>query len=170
MRFRQLDTITELVPGQRIVARRTLRAEEDYLRDHFPHFPVMPGVMMLEACYQAAMWMVQTGDNFSSPMVLMREAKQVKFGDFLAPGETLEIFAELVRDDDPLVMVKVAAKKGIKTTVAARLVLERSSEHISLRTSSAERVQTLARKQFYKFFGQSPAVLALPPDVATKAS
>ena len=76
MRFRQLDTITELDPGKRIVARRTLHAEEDYLRDHFPHFPVMPGVMMLEAAYQAAMWMVRTGDDFAHPLVLMREAKQ----------------------------------------------------------------------------------------------
>ena len=47
MKYRQLDRIVSLDPGQRIVAERTLRADEEYLKDHFPRFPVMPGVMML---------------------------------------------------------------------------------------------------------------------------
>ncbi|MFM8397602.1 MAG: 3-hydroxyacyl-ACP dehydratase FabZ family protein, partial [Pirellula sp.] len=51
VRYRQLDKIIELVPGERIVATRELRKDEDYLRDHFPLFPVMPGVMMLEALF-----------------------------------------------------------------------------------------------------------------------
>jgi 3-hydroxyacyl-[acyl-carrier-protein] dehydratase len=152
MRFRQIDTITELNPGQRIVARRTLRAEEDYLRDHFPHFPVMPGVMMLEACYQAAMWMVRTGENFAHPLVMMREVKQVKFGDFLAPGETLEIIAETVKDEGPLVTVKVIARKGERTTVSAKLVLERQLTHLDPRLRADEDISHLARRQFVALF------------------
>ncbi len=48
MRFRQLDKITLLVPGERIEAQLTLNGDQDYLRDHFPRFPVQPGVLMLE--------------------------------------------------------------------------------------------------------------------------
>src|SRR5690606_26329847 len=92
---------------------------------HFPHFPVMPGVMMLEATYQAAMWMVRTGEDFAHPLVLLREARSVKFADFLAPGETLEIVAETLREEGPRVTVKAQARKEGRTTVSARLILER---------------------------------------------
>lgn len=152
MRFRQIDSITDLEPGQRIVALRTLRAEEDYLRDHFPHFPVMPGVMMLEACYQAAMWMVRTGEDFAHPLVVMREAKQVKFGDFLSPGETLEITAEKIKDEDQLVTVKVAAKKGERTTVSARLILEKQKTHYDPRLDADSDISSLAKYQFKQLF------------------
>jgi len=50
MKYRQLDRITSLDPGKRLTAERTLHKDEEYLRDHFPCFPVMPGVMMLEPC------------------------------------------------------------------------------------------------------------------------
>ena len=79
MKYRQLDRILSLVPGKRIVAERTLRAEEEYLKDHFPRFPVMPGVMMLEALHQAAIWMIRVGDDFQHPIVLLREVRNVKF-------------------------------------------------------------------------------------------
>ena len=158
MRFRQLDVITELDPGRSIVARRTLRAEEDYLRDHFPHFPVMPGVMMLEACYQAAMWMVRTGENFTSPLVLLHEARGIKFADFLAPGETLEIRAEKIKEDETHIHVKVEATKEGKTSVSGRLVLEktatRSSEGASLDHEICERT----RQQFTDFFGPPESI------------
>ena len=99
MKYRQLDRITSLEPGKRLTAERTLRADEDYLKDHFPRFPVMPGVMMLEALHQAAVWMIRTGDQFQAPLVLLREARSVKFGDFLCPGETLEIAVETVKEE-----------------------------------------------------------------------
>lgn len=161
MRFRQLDSITELQPGRRIVARRTLRAEEDYLLDHFPHFPVMPGVMMLEATYQAAMWMVRTGEDFAHPLVMLREARSVKFADFLAPGETLEVIAETLREDGPLVTVKALARKGDRTTVSARLILERRNTGAEPRLELDHDIRSRVRKQFSELFGEVPITVPL---------
>lgn len=158
MRFRQLDVITELDPGRSIVARRTLRAEEDYLRDHFPHFPVMPGVMMLEACYQAAMWMVRTGENFASPLVLLHEARGIKFADFLAPGETLEIRAEKIKEDETHVHVKVEATKEGKTSVSGRLVLEKKSSQSSEGARLDHEISERTRQQFTDFFGPPESI------------
>ena len=151
MRYRQLDEIIELDPGNRIVARRTLRADEEYLADHFPRFPVMPGVMMLEALFQASMWMVRTGDDFSSPHVLLKEARTVKFGDFLSPGETLEITAQKFKEDGNLVTTKAQATKGDKVTVSARLILERSWSNDP--HSNDEDTCRFARQQFSEMFG-----------------
>jgi 3-hydroxyacyl-[acyl-carrier-protein] dehydratase len=153
MRFKQLDAIIELSPGQRIVATRTLRAEEDYLRDHFPNFPVMPGVMMLEACYQAAFWMVHTGDDFRSPLVLLKEARSVKFADFLSPGETLEVSAEKLKDDGTQVTAKVQASKNGRTSVAARLILERQRVPSPPQFDADRDVCRRVKKQFQQLFG-----------------
>ncbi|MCS7467775.1 beta-hydroxyacyl-ACP dehydratase [Stieleria sp. ICT_E10.1] len=153
MKYRQLDRIVSLDPGQRIVAERTLRADEEYLKDHFPRFPVMPGVMMLEALHQAAVWMIRTGDDFASPLVLLREVRNVKFGDFLSPDETLQVTAERVKEADGLITVKANAEKQGRVTVSARLILERSGSNEPPETGTDADIIRRAKKQFKELFG-----------------
>lgn len=125
MRFSQLDQITELVPGERITAVRRLRAEEDYLKDHFPRFPVMPGVLMLEAMFQAASWLVRQSEGFVHSMVVLKEARNVKYADFVEPGETLVVSAEMVKEEPQTVTLKTQGMVGDTLAVSARLVVER---------------------------------------------
>lgn len=153
MKYRQLDRIVSLEPGQRIVAERTLRPDEEYLNDHFPRFPVMPGVMMLEALHQAAIWMIRTGDDFQSPLVVLREARNVKFGDFLSPNETLQITAERIKEKDGLITVKATAEKQGRVTVAARLILERSGSNDPPEIGTDADVIRRSKKQFKELFG-----------------
>ena len=153
MKFCQIDKITLLEPGKRLVGERTLQADEECLLDHFPRFPVMPGVMMLEALHQAAIWMIRTGDDFKSPLVLLREVRSVKFGDFLAPGQTLQIVAEAMKEDGAFTTVKATATKDGKVTVSARLILERCSSGDPERIGTDEDVRTRSRRQFKKHFG-----------------
>lgn len=125
MRYKQVDAIVVLEPGQRIVARRTLHADEQYLLDHFPRFPVMPGVMMLEALFQAGMWLVRASDPERHPIVVLREVRGAKFADFLAPGQTLEIVAELQKLGSQRATVRASADKGDgKPCVSGRFELE----------------------------------------------
>ena len=156
MKYRQLDRIVALDPGQRLVAQRTLRSDEEYLRDHFPRFPVMPGVMMLEALHQAAVWMIRVGDDFESPLVLLREVRNVKFGDFLSPGETLQITAEKVKENEGLITVKAIAEKSGRVTVSARLILERSGSNEPPETDTDEDVRRRVKDQFQTLFGDVP--------------
>jgi len=168
MKYCQLDRITLLQPGKRIVAERTLRGEEEFLVDHFPNFPVMPGVMMLEALLQAAVWMIHTGDDFQSPLVILREARSVKFGDFLSPGETLQINAEVFKEEGPLTTVKASAQKDGRTTVSARLILERrGSGDPDLLGTDAD-VQARTRKQFIELFGEITTKESSVPTSVTK--
>lgn len=127
MRFRQLDKIIELVPGERIVAVRQVRADEDYLRDHFPFFPVMPGVLMVEALFQASCWLIRATENFENSLLILREAKNVKFADFMEPDQTLQITAEILKLENESVSIKATGVKGDTVAVSARLVIGKSN-------------------------------------------
>jgi 3-hydroxyacyl-[acyl-carrier-protein] dehydratase len=69
MRFTLLDRITDLEVGKRITASKSLSLAEEYLADHFPSAPVMPGVMMLEALVQASAWLVRVSEDFARALI-----------------------------------------------------------------------------------------------------
>ena len=123
MRYRQLDQIIELIPGKRIVATRQLHKDEDYLRDHFPLFPVMPGVMMLEALVQASMWLIHATDNFEHSMLTLDEVRNVKFADFMQPGQVLTVTVEWDKSDEHSVKVKATGMRDDVVAVNGRLVI-----------------------------------------------
>jgi 3-hydroxyacyl-[acyl-carrier-protein] dehydratase len=124
MRFCQLDQIILFEPGVRIEARRTLRADEDYLRDHFPRFAVMPGVLMLEALTQAAILLARASEGYQKGLVYLEAAKSVKFADFVQPGQVLQISAEIIKRDEDTTLVKVTGRKEESVAVSGRLVLK----------------------------------------------
>jgi 3-hydroxyacyl-[acyl-carrier-protein] dehydratase len=127
MRFSLIDRILELEPGKRIVAVKALSSAEEYLQDHFPKFPVMPGVMMLEALHQASAWLIRKTEDFAHSIVLLREAKNVKYSDFVEPGQVLTVTCEIIKEEGALVTLKAQGEVNGRPAVTARLVLERSN-------------------------------------------
>jgi 3-hydroxyacyl-[acyl-carrier-protein] dehydratase len=96
MRFVLLDRIVELHTGQSLVAVKNLTLSEEYLADHFPGFPVMPGVLMLEALTQAGAWLIRDLEDFAHSVVLLKQARTIKYGSFVEPGRQLQLRVELV--------------------------------------------------------------------------
>lgn len=125
MRFTLIDRVVDLEPGARIVAVKNLSLAEEYLADHFPGFPVMPGVLMLEAMTQAAAWLVRVTEDFAHSTVVLKEARNVKYGNFVEPGQTLTITAEILGQDEREVKIKAQGAVDGKQAVSARLVLDR---------------------------------------------
>ncbi len=125
MRFCLLDRILELEPGVRVTAAKRLRPDEDYLKDHFPRFPVMPGVLMLEAMYQASAWLVRQSEGFAHSVVLLKEARNIKYADFVTPGKELVVAAEIFKQDESLTTLKTQGTIDGNLAVNGRLVLER---------------------------------------------
>ena len=125
MRFSLIDRIDELELGARIAGVKTLSMAEEYLADHFPRFPVMPGVLMLEAMTQAGAWLVRASEDFAHSMVLLKGAKAVKYGQFVEPGQTLRVTAQILNETDRQTTLKAGGVVDGQTTVTARLVLER---------------------------------------------
>jgi len=125
MRFTLVDRIVELQPGSKIVATKNLSLAEEYLADHFPGFPVMPGVLMLEALTQASAWLMRATENFAHSTVVLREARNVKYANFVEPGQTLTVTSELMDQGPRTAKFKAQGMVGETLVVSARLELER---------------------------------------------
>jgi 3-hydroxyacyl-[acyl-carrier-protein] dehydratase len=92
---------TQALKGQapHLTAVKNLSLAEEYLSDHFPGFPVMPGVLMLEALTQAGAWLVRELEDFASSIIILKQAKTIKYGSFVEPGRQLELKVELASFD-----------------------------------------------------------------------
>ena len=97
MKFNLVDRITELLPARRICTVKSLSFAEEYLADHFPAFPVMPGVLMLECMVQSAAWLVRGSQDFAHSLILLADARNVAYKSFLRPGEVLNVQVECKR-------------------------------------------------------------------------
>jgi 3-hydroxyacyl-[acyl-carrier-protein] dehydratase len=129
MRFSLVDRILEVEAGRRIRAVKNLTLGEEYLADHFPTFPVMPGVLMLETLVEAAAWLVRVSDDFAHSVIVLREAKNVKYGNLMEPGRSLIVTAELLEPLAPgakgLATFKAKGEVDGTATVSARITLAR---------------------------------------------
>lgn len=96
MRFVLIDRILDVQPGRGLVAVKNLSLAEEYLADHFPGFPVMPGVLMLEALTQAGAWLVRDMEDFAHSVIVLKRAKTIKYGSFVEPGRQLTMHVELI--------------------------------------------------------------------------
>jgi len=123
MRFSLIDRIVELEPCVHITAMKTLTMTEEYLADHFPHFPVMPGVLMLETLTQAGAWLVRASEDFAHTIVVLKQANNVKYAQFVEPGQTLSVTAEILKFDDGEVKLKAYGTVGGRIILSARLAL-----------------------------------------------
>lgn len=96
MRFVLIDRVLEVKTGQSLVAAKNLSLAEEYLADHFPGFPVMPGVLMLEALTQAGAWLIRDMEDFAHSIILLKQARTIKYGSFVEPGRQLQLRVELI--------------------------------------------------------------------------
>ncbi len=94
LRFVLIDRIKEVQPGRLIRTEKKLSMAEEYLSDHFPGFPVMPGVLILESMIQSSAWLWRISDDFSLSMIVLKQAKAVRYKGFVSPGQTLSIESE----------------------------------------------------------------------------
>ena len=125
MRFWLLDKIRSFSPDVELSAVKNVTLAEEYLGDHFPEFPVLPGVFMLEAATQAGAWLLRLSENFAHSVISLKEAKNIKYADFVAPGQSLEVTVSMLKKDDRLATFKVDGRIGDRPTLSGRIVLQR---------------------------------------------
>lgn len=151
MRFTLVDRVHSWEVGKKLTASKLLTGGEEYLADHFPTFPVMPGVMMLQAVTEASAWLWRATTEFKHNVIVLREVKNVKYGTFMQPGHTLELSTELVKADDSTATFR--CKGNVKAggqTVNAQIVLAgyNVQDRMPGQVASDERLRAHWREQW----------------------
>ena len=98
MHFDFVDRTLEAT-DDRIVTIKAVTAGEEYLRDHFPTFPVLPGVFMIESMVQAARALLARRDPALSRHVL-GGVRALKYGTFVQPGNAMRITVSLLKEGE----------------------------------------------------------------------
>lgn len=124
MRFHLIDRVEAWEPSKSLRAAKFLALGEEYLADHFPRFPVMPGVLMLQATVEAAAWLWRVTTDFRHPVVVLREVRNVKYGTFMQPGRRMDVTVELTKHDaDTATFKGRGADEAGQQTVSAQFTL-----------------------------------------------
>jgi 3-hydroxyacyl-[acyl-carrier-protein] dehydratase len=97
MRFHLIDRVDAWEPGKSLRGSKFLALGEEYLADHFPKFPVMPGVLMLHALVEAGAWLWRQTTDFAHAVVVLRSVRNVKYGTFMQPGRRMDVTVELTK-------------------------------------------------------------------------
>jgi 3-hydroxyacyl-[acyl-carrier-protein] dehydratase len=94
MRWIWIDKFVEFESGRRAVSVKNVTLAEEHVHDHFPGFPMMPECLMVEAMAQTAGILVGEANGFREKVVLAKISKVV-FHDFVVPGDTLRLEAQI---------------------------------------------------------------------------
>jgi 3-hydroxyacyl-[acyl-carrier-protein] dehydratase len=125
MQFQLVDRISAVEPGKSLRGAKLLTLGEEYLGDHFPGFPVLPGVLMLQALAEAGMWLWRLSSDYRWPVIVMREAKNIKYGSFVAPGQCLDLFVEWTQGtaESAAIVLKGKGTVAGQTVVSGQVAL-----------------------------------------------
>lgn len=117
--FLWLDEVTE-ISDKHIVARKLLAPTLPVFQGHYPNFPVFPGVLQCEACFQAgAVLISRLVPTGTDQVPVVTRLNNVQFRRMIRPGETIEVSAELTEQVSSAFYLK--GKVSVDGKVTARL-------------------------------------------------
>ena len=93
--FLLIDRVIELEPGQRAVAIKNVTANEEFFQGHFPDYPVMPGVLIVEAIAQTGAVAMLSQPGHEGQIALFAGIDKVRFKRQVVPGDTIRFEVEL---------------------------------------------------------------------------
>jgi len=114
--FLLIDEVLEMEPGKRAVALKHVTGEEFWFAGHFPDYPVMPGVLIVEALAQAGAVIILSRPESRGKIVLFAGIDGIRFKRQVIPGDTLRLECEIIKVKGPV------GKGSVRATVDGELV------------------------------------------------
>jgi 3-hydroxyacyl-[acyl-carrier-protein] dehydratase len=119
--FQMVDRITSLdLPGRRIVTSCQVPEQSPVSEGHFPGYPIMPGVLLIETMAQTGGWLVLASLGCAKMPFLM-QVEKAKMRTFVVPGATLEVEAALLHEGSGYAVVKASITAGGKKVTEAEI-------------------------------------------------
>ena len=119
--FLLIDTVEELEPGVRAVAKKNVTYNEPYFAGHFPGNPVMPGVLIIEALAQTGAVAILSQPEWKGKTAYFAGINQAKFKQKVVPGDTLELETEIIKVKGSIGVGKAVACVNGKLACSAEL-------------------------------------------------
>ncbi|MGF9975426.1 3-hydroxyacyl-ACP dehydratase FabZ [Viridibacillus arvi] len=116
--FLLVDRVLELEEGKKAVAKKNVSVNEEFFNGHFPGYPIMPGVLIVEALAQVSAIVMLTKDGNEGRLGLLAGIDKCRFKRQVIPGDQLRLEVEITR-----VIGAIGKGKGI-ATVDGEIVCE----------------------------------------------
>ena len=119
--FLLIDTVEELEPGVKCVAKKNVTMNELHFMGHFPGNPVMPGVLILEALAQTGAVAILSLPEHRGKTAYFAGIDKAKFKQMVRPGDTLELETTIIRSKGPVGVGEAIATVNGKLAAKAEL-------------------------------------------------
>ncbi len=122
-----VDRITHFERGVQAMGYKNLSMNEHFFQGHFPGYPIMPGVYMIEALAQLGGTIILGPDDFRRRIAFLTGINKAKFRRTVVPGDRLDMEAKLLRTRSSMGWIAAEAKVDGKLACAAELMFSVSS-------------------------------------------
>jgi 3-hydroxyacyl-[acyl-carrier-protein] dehydratase len=120
--FLLVDKIIEVEPGKRAVGIKNVSANEEFFNGHFPDYPVMPGVLIIEAIAQAGGVALMQQEDMKGKLALFAGIDECRFKGQVKPGDQLRLEMEVTKQRRSIVKGKGTASVDGKVVAEADLM------------------------------------------------
>ena len=100
--FLLVDKVIEMEKGQRVVAIKNVTVNEPFFQGHFPDYPVMPGVLIIEALAQTGAMAVLGKEQNKGKIGFLAGVDKCRFKKQVTPGDQLKLEVEIIREKGPI--------------------------------------------------------------------
>jgi 3-hydroxyacyl-[acyl-carrier-protein] dehydratase len=119
--FLLVDRVVEMEPGKRIVAIKNVSANEWFFQGHFPGYPIMPGVLIVEALAQAGAVLLLSDESARGQIPLFAGIEKCRFRQQVVPGDTLTLELEVISRRGPVGKGRATARVDGKLAAQCEL-------------------------------------------------